>query len=87
MHIRQFSRLPTSDSCHLAFQGMPGESRLTLKDISQGGFCFNALGYIKSGTRLAVDVPLLGKNISKIATVAWSKCTDKHRCQIGLSFD
>jgi len=84
---RKFTRYPADIAVSIRIDGMAGEHVHYLKDASQGGLCFNALGCIKQGTHLDIKIPFSGESCNADGTIAWCQPLNHAQCLLGIEFD
>jgi hypothetical protein len=84
MLLRQFTRFSTNTPATLSIDGMMGQHKCYLNDVSKGGISLNALAAIKQGTHLLVS---FSEHCKTRAKVAWCKPLEHCQCQLGLAFD
>jgi len=87
MQERKFNRYPTDVAISFKIDGMAGRHYHYLKDASQGGLCFNALGCIKSGTQLDIRIPFSGEYCKAHGKIAWCQPLENAQCLLGIQFD
>jgi PilZ domain len=87
MQERKFIRYSTGIPISFEIEGMMGKHHHYLKDASQGGLCFSALGCIKTGTHVDISAPINGEYCHANGKVAWCQPLDNAQCLLGISFD
>jgi hypothetical protein len=87
MQERKFTRYPTDIAISFKINGMAGRHYHYLKDASQGGLCFNALGCIKLGTQLDIKIPFPEEYCQTHGKIAWCQPLDNAQCILGIEFE
>jgi hypothetical protein len=87
MHIRQFERHTTDIPFKFKLNSMIGEHEHNLKDISQGGLCFRAGGWIPPGTGLCICIPFAKEPCRLSGRVAWCHKATQGQYEIGIQFE
>lgn len=87
MKTRKFTRYATDIPVSIAIDHMIGEHQLCLKDISQGGLCFNAHGCIDRNTHLDIMISFSGQSYNASGKIVWSQPLDTGQCQLGIMFE
>ena len=87
MQLRQFERRTTDIPIRFKLQCMIGEHEHILKDISRGGLCFRAGGWISPGTAIRICIPFSSEPCQLAGSVAWCRKGEKGQYETGIAFD
>jgi len=87
MRIRQFERHPTDIPFKFKLNSMIGEHEHILKDISQGGLCFRALGGIPPGTSMCICIPFSQDPCRLSGKIAWCRKAEQGQYEMGIKFE
>ena len=87
MRIRQFERHPTDIPFKFKLNSMIGEHEHILKDISQGGLCFRALGGIHPGTSMCICIPFSQDPCRLSGKIAWCRKAEQGQYEMGIKFE
>ena len=87
MHIRQFERHTTDIPFKFKLNSMIGEHQHMLKDISQGGLCFRAGGWIRPGTGICICIPFAKEPCRLSGRIAWCHAVEHGQYEMGIEFE
>ena len=86
MKTRKFTRYAADIPISIVIDHMIGKHQLYLKDISQGGLCFNAHGCIDRETHLDIMISSSGQSCDASGKIVWSQPLETGQCQLGIKF-
>ncbi len=86
MKTRKYTRYPSDIPFSFVIDNIIGEQQLHLKDVSQGGLCFDAHGCIDLDTHLMINIPFSGQCCDVSGKIAWCQPSDTGQCSLGIMF-
>ncbi len=84
--MRKFIRHPTGMPIDYAVAGRMPRRREPLRNVGQGGLCFQSEASLDPGTRIHVTIPVREPPFEADATVVWSRMQRDHY-EIGVKFE
>lgn len=87
MKTRKFTRFATDIPVSIVIDHMIGKHQFYLKNISQGGLCFNAHGCIDRNTHVDIILSFADQPYDAYGKIAWSQPLDMGQCQLGIIFE
>jgi len=87
MYTRQFERHATDIPFKFKLKSMIGEHEHILKDISQGGLCFRAWGWVAPGTDLCLCIPFAKDPCRLSGKIAWCHKAEQGQYEVGIQFE
>jgi len=84
--MRRFIRHPTGMPIDYSIAGHTSPQRDPLRNVAQGGLCFQSDAGLDPGTRIHVTIPVRQPPFEADATVVWSRMQHNH-FEIGVKFD
>ncbi|MCB1758240.1 MAG: PilZ domain-containing protein [Gammaproteobacteria bacterium] len=87
MQLRQFERRSTDIPIRFKLQNMVGEHEHTLKNVSRGGLCFRACGWVSPGIDIQICIPFSDKPCNLGGRVAWCRKAEMGQYETGIIFN